>query len=605
MRGCLARLSGGALLLLVFGLLAILIWRDSPASPAALEQPDAAKRYAAAWVDGSLDGEDYDPSSGPDVGKADPRRIDENVTWMVGDISPDHQNRPTSVQLVGAPRTVTAAEGELLSGDQRQAMRVTWDLGRGASWTYTTEVVVRTTDGRQRVMWRPTAVHPALTHGLVLHARRLRSERAPVLYADDTELRTDRPDPDATKNRGATKTGDATKKKVPAPSATALIGKARLATHELAETSPDRVAQNDVIGISGLEFDYDAQLAGTPGIEIDVIRGGKPDDYTPLEPSVRPVHVVPPLPGKPLRLTLDPRWQTRADDVVKGAKSPTAVVALDALTGRVLAVATGGSDREIALHGAYPPGAVFRIATTLALPPHNATKDQAPADCTPFLHEGQRFVNAPGVTSDGPTTIGAAFERNCRTALARAARAISPEELHAAAEALGIGVPSATGASAYDGFVPDKADPLGLVQNALGEGSVLVSPLAMARASAAVASGTQRASTLVMPIKRVTPDPAPKVLDSTEQAVLQRLMRASVASDDQLTPLRAATRGQVSAIAGMAGYGPATSAPVHAWCTGYQGTLAFAVLVTGEPGKAPTGPYPALHAAEIAAAFLG
>jgi cell division protein FtsI/penicillin-binding protein 2 len=241
----------------------------------------------------------------------------------------------------------------------------------------------------------------------------------------------------------------------------------------------------------------------------------------------------------------------------------------------------------------------------LALARHTGATAQTPADCTPFLYESQRFVNASGAPSDPATTIGTAFEKNCRTALARASRSLTPDQLHLAAADLGIGVPSATGASAYDGLVPATADPLGLVQNALGEGSVLTSPLAMARASATVASGTQRASTLVTPTTRTTPDPAPKILDSTEQALLQQLMLGSVTSDEQLAPLRAPALGRVSAIAGMAGYGPADTAPVHAWCTGYQGTIAFAVLVTGEPGKAPTGLYPALHAAEIAAAFLG
>jgi len=311
MRGCLARLSGGALLLLVFGLLAILIWRDSPASPAALEQPDAAKRYAAAWVDGSLDGEDYDPSSGPDVGKADPRRIAENVTWMVGNISPDHQNRPTSVQLVGAPRTVTAAEGEWLSGDQIQAMRVTWDLGRGASWTYTSEVVVRTTDGRQRVMWRPTAVHPALTHGLVLLARRLRSERAPVLYATGTELRADR-----------VAMPDAAKKLEPPASASALIGRASQNVPRPAISSVNRIASVAYATDETLSLENTASACVRPSRSpaSSCVASGRPR-------ARRRTRVMPRLtvsrgsmaaaravrtPGSPIRKLRDPRWGTRA-----------------------------------------------------------------------------------------------------------------------------------------------------------------------------------------------------------------------------------------------------------------------------------------------------
>ncbi len=576
MRGCLTKVSGGALLLLVFGLVAAFIWRDSATSPVVLEQPEAAKNYAAAWVDGALDKEDYDPSGGPDVKDGDASLIADNVEWMVRGISDADQDRPIKVDLAGPPRPVSLAQGELRPGDQIQAMEVTWDLGRQKSWTYRTEVVVRETDGRERVLWRPNAVHPQLTHGLILVAKRVRSERAPVL--------------------------DATEHHLAAGAAAALVGTTQKATHELAETYPDRVVAGDVIGISGLQHVYDAQLAGTAGIEIDVVRD---KNYKPLEPAVRPVHVVPPVPGKPLRLTLDPGWQARADAAVSRAPTPTAVVALDSLTGRVLAAATGGADREVALQGPYPPGAAFRIATMLALARQPGTTEKTAANCTPLLFDNQRFDNAPGVPSSATSTLGTAFAENCRTGLARAARTLTSRQLVEAAEDLGIGVSNATGASSYDGIVPAATDQLGVVQNALGEGSVLTSPLAMARAAATVASGTRRPAVLVAPTTRTTPDPPQKTLEPGPQALLQKLMAASVAADPQLEALQSTSLGGVGAVAGMAGYGPARTAPVHAWCVGYQGTVAFAVLITGTPGSAPTGTYPARHAAELAAALLG
>ncbi len=576
MRGCLTRVSGGALLLLVFGLLATFIWRDSATSPVVLEQPEAARQYAAAWVDGSLDKEDFDPSGGPDVKDGDAGLIADNIEWMVRGISDTDQDRPIKVDLVGPPRPASLAQGELQPGDQIQAMDVTWDLGRQRSWTYRTEVAVRETDGRERVLWRPSAVHPQLTHGLILMAKRVRSERAPVL--------------------------DATERPLAAGAAAMLVGTTQKATHELAETYPDRVVAGDVIGISGLQHVYDAQLAGTAGIEIDVVRD---KNYKPLEPPLRPVHVVPPVPGKPLRLTLDPTWQARADAAVSRATTPTAVVALDSLTGRVLAAATGGADREIALQGPYPPGDAFRIATLLALARQPGTTEQAATQCTPLLFESQRFDNAAGVPWQPATTLGAAFAQNCRTGLARAARTLTAPHLVEAAADLGLGVPNATGASSYDGIVPAAADQLGVVQNALGEGSVLASPLAMARAAATVASGTRRPATLVAPTTRTTPDPPAKTLEPGTQAMLQKLMVTSVSADQQLQALRSTSLGGVGAVAGMAGYGPARNAPVHAWCVGYQGTVAFAVLITGTPESAPSGNHPARHAAALAAALLG
>ena len=61
--------------------------------------------------------------------------------------------------------------------------------------------------------------------------------------------------------------------------------------------------------------------------------------------------------------------------------------------------------------------------------------------------------------------------------------------------------------------------------------------------------------------------------------------------------LRNVGNGAVSAVCGVAAYGPAADATQHVWCTGYQGSTAFAVLVT----KSNAGPS---VAASVAAAFL-
>ncbi len=580
MAALLNRMSGGAIFLAIFSLFAVLAWQTIPATVASVEPPQAATDFARYWGEGKLDEVSYDPASGPGVDEGDSKQIAENVTAMVTGISESDENHPVRVSTVGEPRTQTGDNGELRDGDVIQSLEITWDLGEQLDdrrmWTYRSEVVVRETEGRSRVMWRPSTVHPALTQGLIMTARRLLPPRAPIL--------------------------DASEQPVGVQTAPELIGTVQPATAALAQTYPARVRAGDVIGVGGLQQVYDARLAGRAGVGIDVV---PVEDAEPLEPPVRQVHVVPPVPGKPLQLSLDPAWQARGRAAVQGARTATALLAINALTGQVLVDANAAtSGEDLALQGRYPPGSAMRPVTTLAALGADLLQQTTRLDCTPWAYQGQRFTSTGSATGAG-VDLATAFAQGCRSGFARLAEPLSDTQQRDAAHALGIGVPSATGAGAFDGTLPDSTSDLNRVLNAIGEGQVLVSPLALARMSAAVSAGIQREPTLAGPVDGEGVQPPGETvqpLDTGGQALLQQLMAASVVADPDLAPLRTASAGQVSAVGGEApGYGPATSPQTYAWCTGYQGDVAFAVLVTGtgaQPARAAT-------AAQIAADFLG
>ncbi|MBK7625209.1 MAG: hypothetical protein IPJ14_21745 [Kineosporiaceae bacterium] len=588
MKGCLARASGGAVLIAVFGLLAVLIWRQ-PTDPGDPEPSPIGVDFAEAWQAGRLDDVSYDPSSPPALDDGNSRKIAAEARRIVEDLSEDDEDHPVTVVAVGNPRQITQPEADLRPGDLMQALVVSWQLGHDRTWTYRTEVAIRETDDQPRVLWRPSAIHPALTEGLRLTTRRLRANRAPILAADARPLAT-----------GA---------------ADRLVGAVATATDDLVATNPDRVVAGDVVGTSGLNLMYDAQLAGTAGLEV----GSVPmRESTPVQPLVRQLFVFPPVPGKPLRLSLDPGWQQRADAAARAAKVPVGVIALDAMTGRILAAASAGGDgRDLALQGRYPGGGALRLVTTLAsvragqfsgsgLDLSTAGRtglDTLALDCRPYDVEGQRFTNPATAPQTSPVPLGTGIARECVTGLGRLAASLPAEALPDAATSLGIGLPSDTGTQAYDGVVPRPRTTLEQVQNAVGEGTVLVSPLAMARASATVATGVAHPPTLVGDRPAATPDPQAQ-LASSELAVLTSLMRDSVSLDESLAPLRSASSGAVSAFGGTAGYGPAATAPAYGWCTGYQGSVAFAVLVAGgTSGQADPGL--ARRAADVVAALLG
>ena len=80
------------------------------------------------------------------------------------------------------------------------------------------------------------------------------------------------------------------------------------ATAEVVEASDGAVAAGDVVGLSGLQARYDEQLRGTPGVRVTAT-GGEAD---------RTLFEQPPTPGEPLRLTLDPALQQKAEQVLAG-----------------------------------------------------------------------------------------------------------------------------------------------------------------------------------------------------------------------------------------------------------------------------------------------
>jgi cell division protein FtsI/penicillin-binding protein 2 len=292
-------------------------------------------------------------------------------------------------------------------------------------------------------------------------------------------------------------------------------------------------------------------------------------------------------------VSLDQRLQASAEAAVAGRVTPTALVAVDIPSGAVLAVAD--SQRTpgdvLGLQAQYPPGSTFRLVTMLALNRFAGIGPNDAADCRELHYLGQQFSNRAGAPNTAGVPFAAAFAGDCITGFAAAAPSLTNVQLREAATALGLEQPNGLGYPGYNGVVPPAKDLLENVEDAIGEGGVLTSPLALARASATIASGIQRPPSLVtQPVPELPA--ATHALHPSEQALLAQLMASSVPAE-----LRNVGNGAVSAVCGVAAYGPAADATQHVWCTGYQGSTAFAVLVT----KSNAGPS---VAASVAAAFL-
>jgi cell division protein FtsI/penicillin-binding protein 2 len=386
--------------------------------------------------------------------------------------------------------------------------------------------------------------------------------------------------------------------------ARALLGTVGAATAEIVKESKGRVRPGDITGVSGLQRSYDERLAGTPGISVQAVAEtgatGSGDTSGAAAAPAAPVTLFEeaPKPGTPLRTTIDRRMQEAAEAALLRATKPAALIAQRVGTGELVAVANGGPNAagyNRALLGQYAPGSTFKIVSTMALlgaglqPTENV-------NCPPnIVVNGKTFTNAENeVLGSVPFTTD--FAHSCNTAFVGSAKRITGKQLADAASSLGYGRPDTLGVKAFTGSVPDTDDPVGHAAAVIGQGKVLASPLAVVGATSAVAAGKWTAPRLVV-------DPAPEAAAGQQQSLdakavgsLREMMR-EVVTDGTATVLGNTPGGPVSGKTGTAEFGSDTPPRTHAWFTGFQGDIAFAVIVED-------GGFGASTAAPIAGDFL-
>ncbi|WP_156252650.1 penicillin-binding transpeptidase domain-containing protein [Pseudactinotalea terrae] len=367
-----------------------------------------------------------------------------------------------------------------------------------------------------------------------------------------------------------------------------ILGSVGEATAEIIEGSEGQIEAGDVVGLSGLQRLYDAQLRGTPGMEVTLTGAAGEVELSSSDP----------VDGADLETTLHTTLQAYAEDRLAGVTSPSAIVAIQASTGAVLAAASGpaGEGFSTATVGQYPAGSTFKIATALALLRAGLTPDSE-VECTPTLTvEGYEFENYPGYPagSVGTIPLSEAIAQSCNTALIAQHEQVSAADLHAAAASLGIGAAMPEGVSwpfpYFSGTVPADATGTTHAADFIGQGGVLVSPLAMAGLAASVAAGQTVTPVLVTTEDAAPPEPAAAPLTSAEATQLQQLMYGVVSSGSS-TFLQDVPGDPVGAKSGTAQYGTDDPPATHAWMIAFQGDLAVAVFVeVGDYGTATAGP---------------
>lgn len=567
--------------------------------------------------------------------------------------------------LFGASQQLGAAAVQLSMGpitqhgNHAQAIfHASVDLGSGsAPWQYDGKIPLLRSGSGWKIEWSPAVINPALRPGLRLAVVQKMPPRAPLLDRDGKPLIRPstayevgvKPDqltnPSATASQLADATGldpaQVLTQIMSAPSGkfTELVTLDPRTYHRLArrldrvpglrmykttrqlsnsaapgitgtvgtDDSPQLRQEGlpyqpgTTIGLSGLEAVYQRQLAGMPMTEVvtEDARGH----------LVSVLKQWPGQQGSPVRTTLDSRVQAAALRAVRSVHAAAAIAAVSPGTGNILAVA-GHSARHQrlttsdVLDGRYPPGEAFTIVSTAALLGTGFSVDTEIPCAEVKDVGGKTFTNDspnPGVGAQPPFRTD--FAAGCGTAFAGLSRLLTGNQLGAAAASFGLGANWRLPLPSFSGLVPSASDDAARAAETIGDGGVLVSPLAMALVAGDVASGGTRSPTLV-----TTGDPGGSAQDATPTASLRpgltdslrSLMRASVSGG-------AASAAGAADLPGRPVFGQVGRAPLESkagrtwanWFVGYRGNIAFAVLEIGGPGTASTG-----GAAALAARFL-
>lgn len=587
------------------------------------EGPDkVVAAFLAGWRSGDLDKVGF---VGSDGASFPAQQVLEQIRSLSGELV----QTPPALRAEGDPGII----GEIATA----AITIDWALPGGAHWSYPSTVrLTRRKSTGWRVIWEPAIVRGEMTPGDKLALRRLPAKRAgvldgagkplvaprpvvvigvtpqkitdlPKLVKDLTaafdkidvtvdmsglKARVDKADPgafvelvtlrrdDYLKIRDRVRPLDGTvfrdENHDLAPTrdfARALLGTVDPATRDDIAAHPDTIVAGDVVGHGGLQQAYDTTLRGTAGQSV-VIAQEAPDGTI----NDTQVFHTEPQAGTPVKTTLDVAVQNAADAALADEKRRSALVAVRVSDSAVLAVANGpdGGGADLALTAQVPPGSTFKMVSALGLLERKAITLDGIADCPRTRTvDGHEFRNAHNMAL-GRVSFRTDFAKSCNTAFAGLAPKLGADGLAQSAAKVGIGIPWSLGVDAFSGTVATGGSAVDQAAASFGQGTTVVSPVAMAGAAAAVARGNFQQPKLVLDPAPTSAAPDGPKLPAEAVEPLRQMMR-EVVTRGTGTLLRNVGDKPVFGKTGTAEFDDTKD--THAWFVGWQGDIAFAAFV--------------------------
>ena len=373
------------------------------------------------------------------------------------------------------------------------------------------------------------------------------------------------------------------------------------------------------VGNAGIERSMEDYLAGKHGGTLYVVNPSNGQIVTKVGESE-------PLPSESVNLTLDRNLQYYAEKSIEGFRG--AVVVMEVDTGRVLAMASSpdydsnifetnnpNSSERIAelfqrvddpllnraAQGQYPLGSVFKIITMAAgmesglyIPestfdcqydwtklPDTIRHDWTWQHCEDRVASG-RECNTPDSLPSGLLTLSQGLMRSCNPFFYDIGYTLYQNnrqtDIANMARAFGLGSPTGIGQiTEAAGNISDPQTAIDVVNQAIGQGDMQVTPLQVARFIAALGNGgTLYRPQLVESIQPIEGAPtlvfkpeATGVLPVTPERL--QLIREAMISvvEDTLGTAHFRLRGIQVPVAGKTGTAESGSGRPHAWFAGY------------------------------------
>jgi len=273
----------------------------------------------------------------------------------------------------------------------------------------------------------------------------------------------------------------------------------------------------DKVGKKGVEKLYDCDLRGRSGkklIEVDA-----QGNY------LKTLSIIPPIEGKTIQLALDLELQQKAYQLLEGKKG--AVIAVKPQTGELLILAStpsynpqlfeNGNEEMIkkiindenkplfnrGTEGIYPPGSIFKLVLAAGALEEKIINEKSQVEDTGIIQAGPlsfgNWYYLQYGKTEGMVNVVKAIQRSNDIFFYKTGEELGREKIKFWAEKFGFGKESGFGLGEATGLIPSpfwKAETLherwylGDSYNlSIGQGYVLVTPLQVTMATAAIANG--------------------------------------------------------------------------------------------------------------------
>ena len=488
---------------------------------------------------------------------------------------------------------------------------VSWTLGDAGTWSYDVTWSWALSDGRWRLTWSPSDIHPQLGAQQGLVVRLTKATDGAIVDRNDVQI----------VNPTKVYSVIALKDKI-----TDVPGTAAALVSVLGQFEPSLTADEIVAGITAADANngytvvnlredsfaaVHGQLAAIAGISTPSETRNLPptrDFAKKLLSEVTPVATTlmtgkagwrivtvdttgtelatlaeqTAAPGQKVTLTLDSATQQAADAAVATIAQPAAIVVIQPSTGEILTVAQNAAadvQGPIALTGKYPPGSIFKIITATAGIDHGGLTPTTKLPCPgTWTVDSRPISNAHGFDL-GTVDMTLAFAKSCNTTFAQVSSALPADALNATAKQYGVGLDfDIKGIITLTGQSPVATSAVEQAEDGFGQGKDLVTPFSAALMAATVAHGSMPTPVLIRGTETTVDEPAPA--RSTAATAALPILMAAVTAEGTGQGLK--SFGQIFLKTGTAEFADATGAiHAHAWTVGYVGDFAFAAFIAG------------------------